>query len=75
MASTNTSQPQLLSIEELNAIRTNHKATANAIEKIVRYINTNLTPSQGKQGGSSVILREYDETDLDRVTGMHKDPV
>ena len=49
MASTNTSQPQLLSIEELNAIRTNHKATANAIEKIVRYMNTNVTPKQGNK--------------------------
>lgn len=49
MASTNTSQPQLLSVEQLTSIRANHSPTADAIQKIVNYINKNVKPVPGNK--------------------------
>jgi len=40
---------QLLHIEQITAIRTNHSPTADALQKIVNYINSNLTPKQGNK--------------------------
>jgi hypothetical protein len=46
MSTTNTKQ-QLLHVEQITAIRTHHSPTADAIQKIVNYINANLPPKQG----------------------------
>jgi hypothetical protein len=47
MAATPNSKQILLHVEQITSIRSNHSPTADAIQKIVDYINKNLVPPQG----------------------------
>lgn len=47
MATTTNSKQVLLHVEQITAIRTLHPPTADAIQKIVDYINKNIVPPQG----------------------------
>jgi hypothetical protein len=47
MASTGKAPPQLLNLPEIAGIQTTHPPIANALKKIVNYINSNVSPVQG----------------------------
>jgi len=49
MAQSPSSKQQLLHIEQITAIRTNHSPTADAIQKIVDYINKTVVPPLGNK--------------------------
>jgi hypothetical protein len=49
MAQTTNSKQVLLHVEQMQSIRTNHPPTADALEKIIDYINKNVAPVQGNK--------------------------
>jgi hypothetical protein len=49
MATKTNSKQVLLNVQEIIAIRTLHPPTANAIQKIVDYINQHVVPQQGNK--------------------------
>lgn len=48
-ASTGKSKPQLLNIPQLASIHQFHPETGKAIQAIVEYVNSNVTPVQGNK--------------------------